>query len=324
MKSTSMKKNRLLFFAILLVACAKDNAPFAQEEPPAPGPALKTITQIAAGNADLSTLVAALKKAGLDKTLDEPGTYTVFAPSNTAFVKAFDTSFPNASFYTKEFLTPFLLNHVLIVKKNATDLKTEYVSTLAPAVGDTKMSMYVDLVTYAGKVTLNGRAQVTIPDIEASNGVIHLVDTVIQLPTLVDAAEANPNFKTLVSTLTGDAQAATKKVLDDATAAAPLTVLAPTDNAFDTALADWAKDASEAQLTTVLQYHVVAGNVLSTALTNNQEVTTVGTQKLKVVKTTSSIKFEDTKTDQAKVVVADVQCANGIIHAIDRVLQPNL
>jgi uncharacterized surface protein with fasciclin (FAS1) repeats len=317
-----MKKSLLLLSALLIFSCTKDNAPFAQEEPPAPGPALKTITQLAESNPDLSSFVIALKKTGLDKTLNEPGTYTVFAPSNAAMLIGFGTSFPDASFHTKESLSPYLLNGMLIVKKKAADLKTEYVSTMAPGVGDTKLSMYVDLVTNAGIVTLNGNAKVTTPDIEASNGVIHLVDKVIYLPTLVDALAANPKFKTLVATLTNSAQAATKKVLEDASAARPLTVLAPNDNAFETAF--WARNATQAQLTTVLQYHVVAGNVLSTSLTNSQEVTTVGTQKLYVEKTPSAVLFEDVNAGRAKIIEADIQCSNGIIHAVNSVLQPKL
>jgi uncharacterized surface protein with fasciclin (FAS1) repeats len=309
----------LLFVAVFGTSCSSSD--------PAPTPVIPvvpTITATALKNPDLSTLVAALVKADLSSTLDKPGTYTVFAPTNKAFTDKYGAGFPADAIYTKEAIAQILLNHVLIVKKNAADLKTEYVSTMATGTAGTKMSLYVDLVTNKDMVTLNGKAKVTAKDIAASNGVIHVVDAVITLPTLVEAAVANPNFKTLVSVLSDPAQKATFDVLKGATATAPLTVLAPVDAAFTVALAGWAKGATQPQLTTVLQYHVAAGNVQSSALMDAQVITTVGTQKLTVVKSATAVKFKDFATDNSTVLLADVQCSNGIIHAIDKVLQPKL
>lgn len=302
---------------ILMLAVVAITAFSCKEDDPAPA-AKPTITEIAAKNPDLTILVGLLQRTGLDKTLAASGTYTVFAPTNAAFnaygSASIIASLPDAT--VKE----LLLNHVLVVKKNSADLTAGYVSTLATGAAGTKMSLYVDLAKNAGKVTLNGNAIVTTPNVDASNGVIHVVDKVLSLHTLVEAAQANPSFKTLVSALTNTAQAATLKVLTDATAANPLTVLAPTDGAFTNAT--WANGATQSQLTTVLQYHVATGNKVSTGLTNAQEITTVGGQKLKVVKTTD-VKFEDQAGNRGSVIAADVQCSNGVIHAISAVMQPS-
>jgi uncharacterized surface protein with fasciclin (FAS1) repeats len=328
----NLKKIALLMFvAVLGVSCSKsDDAPTPVVVAP------KSITAIATANPELSTLVKALVKAELSTTLDGTGTYTVFAPTNKAFTDKYGAGFPSDAIYTKEAIAQILLNHVLIVKKNAADLKTEYVSTMATGPAGTKMSLYVDLLANAGKVTLNGKAIVESKDIQASNGVIHIVDSVITLPTLVEAAAANPSFKTLVKILTSTAtngngfgdQSAVLAALGTATTAAPFTVLAPTDAAFTSATGTGGfitATTTPAQVGTVLKYHVITiGNVQSSGLMDAQVITTFGTQKLKVVKTTTSIKFEDQAANRSNVLIPDVQCANGIIHAIDRVLQPAL
>ncbi len=217
-----MKKILLLAFIAFATFSCDDKD---EVTPVVPEPK-KSITAIAAANPDLSTLVKLLKRTGLDKTLDGAGTYTVFAPTNSSF-NSFASESAIASL-PDETVKNLLLNHVLVVKKKSTDLKTEYVNTLATGPGGKYLSLYVDLVTNKDKVTLNGKVKVSSPNIEASNGIIHVVDGVLTLPTLVDAAIANPNLSTLVATLTNTAQANTLKVLQDAKTSTPLTLFALT------------------------------------------------------------------------------------------------
>jgi uncharacterized surface protein with fasciclin (FAS1) repeats len=322
MKNLFKKVTPLLLLAVFSFSCSsKDDDPVT----PPPPPAAKSITAILGANPEYSQLVTALKDAKLDVTLDKAGSFTVFAPNNAAFDR-FKQSLPLGA---KIDLPNILLNHVLATKKNAKDLKTEYVSTEAKGIGSSKISLFVDLVTNKDKVTLNGKSKVTSADNEASNGVIHYVDEVISIPTIVDAAIANPNFKTLISVLTTTEQEATLGVLKAASATSPLTVLAPTNKAFEIVLdpqTGWAKDATPAQLTTVLQYHVAASNVRSSDLTNNKEITTVGGQKLIVIKSATSVKFQDQDKGTSEVLgsIVDVQCENGVIHGIAAVLKPAL
>jgi transforming growth factor-beta-induced protein len=155
---------------------------------------------------------------------------------------------------------------------------------------------------------------VTAADIEADNGVIHVVNKVILPPSVVNIAIDNDNFSTLVSavvkaglveTLSGDG---------------PFTVFAPTNAAFDalfTALDVTGIDALTAeQLTPILTYHVVSGNVLSTDLANGMVPTLSGDNKI-TVDLTSGVKIND-----SNVVAADVQGKNGVVHVIDKVLVP--
>jgi transforming growth factor-beta-induced protein len=155
---------------------------------------------------------------------------------------------------------------------------------------------------------------VTAADIEADNGVIHVVDKVILPPSVVNIAIDNENFSTLVS-------AVVKAGLVDAlSAAGPFTVFAPTNAAFDalfTALGvSGINDLTAEQLTPILTYHVVSGNVLSTDLANGK-VGTLNTGKDINIDLTSGVKI-----NESTVVAANIQGANGVVHVIDKVLIP--
>ncbi len=144
---------------------------------PAPAPASKTIAEIASANPDFSTLVTAVKAAGLVDTLNGTGPYTVFAPTNAAFA-----ALPAGTVETllkpenKATLTKILTYHVVAGKKMAADIMP---GTLTTAQGGT-----ITVSTENGKVILTdgkgGKATVTKTDIEASNGVIHVIDAVLQ------------------------------------------------------------------------------------------------------------------------------------------------
>merc|ERR1711879_680399 len=146
------------------------------------------------------------------------------------------------------------------------------------------------------------------------NGVIHIVDKVILPPSVVNIAIDNDNFSTLVS-------AVVKAGLVDALSApGPLTVFAPTNDAFDalfTALnISGIENLTAEQLVPILTYHVVSGNVLSTALANGMVPTLSGENKVSV-DISSGVKIND-----SNVIAADIQGANGVVHVIDKVLLP--
>jgi len=157
-------------------------------------PVDNTITGIAVKNSNLKILVQALTRAELAATLQGTGPFTVFAPTDAAFT-AFLKTTPYATIndVPKDVLTQILLNHVVSGTAKSTDLQTGYIKTLAKGGASTTntLSMYVDLTS---GVKLNGVAKVTTADVMASNGVIHVVDAVIGLPTIVTHATANSNF----------------------------------------------------------------------------------------------------------------------------------
>ena len=306
----------LMTISIFMVSC-KDDEP--QVETP------KSIYELAAASPDLSNLKLALDKAGLAGTLSNAGTFTVFAPSNAAFTQFLtENGFASLNDVPNAVLKEILLNHVLGAKVLAADVKTGYVSTLAKggASATRNISMYID--TTSG-VKINGISKVTKTDIMATNGVIHLVDKVIGLPTIVTHAAANPNFTSLVAALTRPDMPDFVGILSG-TASSPFTVFAPTNAAFTSLLTEVnlpnLAAVPQSTLENALKYHVVAGaNVASSDLVNNMVVTTFqgGTFKITL---TGGAKITDANNRVSNIVATDVQCSNGIIHVLDKVLLP--
>ncbi|MFM2042720.1 MAG: hypothetical protein RLY86_1296 [Pseudomonadota bacterium] len=135
------------------------------------GGATQTIVEIAAGNDSFETLVAAVKAAGLAETLSGAGPFTVFAPTDDAFAKLPPGTVENLlKPENKAQLQKVLTYHVVAGKVMAADVKPGAVPTVA---GPSATIAVAD-----GKVTIDG-ATVTATDIVGSNGVIHVIDTVI-------------------------------------------------------------------------------------------------------------------------------------------------
>ncbi|MQP23715.1 fasciclin domain-containing protein [Flavobacterium sp. LMO8] len=279
-----------------------------------------TIAAIASQNSNLSILVDALERA--DLTLDRNGSFTVFAPTNDAFIQFLaDNNFETLEDVPVSVLRQVLLNHMVTGVNMSTDLSTGYIKTLAKgsASSTNTLSMFVN--TTSG-VRLNGVADVITADVMASNGVVHVVDAVIGLPTIVTHATANPNFSTLVGALTADGQPNFVGILSG-TANSPFTVFAPSNTAFETFESQnpgTIASLTSAQLTAVLSYHVVAGaNVLSTGIPTGP-ITTFETGTFTISGTT----ITDEAARQTNIVAVDVQATNGVIHVIDNVILPNL
>lgn len=284
----------------------------------------QNIVELAQGNNDLSTLVAAVQRAGLVDALTAEGPLTVFAPTNQAF-----SDLLSALGYTKledvpvDALKNILLNHVVSGEVKSTALATGYVETLLPFGTTTSyVNNYVDL---SSGVKIGG-ATVTTADVDASNGVVHIINKVIVPPTVVNQALNNATFSTLVAALTRSDLGV--DYVATLSGAGPFTVFAPTNAAFAALLTELGvsslNDIPAATLNKVLQYHVVSGaNVLSTQLTNGQEVTTFQGQKF-TISLTGGAKIQDAAGRTSNIIVTDVQGTNGVVHAIDKVILPQL
>ena len=268
----------------------------------------KNIVEVAVANPDFSTLVAALQKAELVTALEADGQFTVFAPTNAAFNQLFtDLGVDGIDDLTKEQLTPILLYHVVGAKVKSTDLTNGYVTTLSTGPGNKNVSLKVD----ATNLELNGGVGITSADINATNGVIHIVDKVLLPPTVVDIALNNDNFSILVSALVK------AELVETLKGDGPFTVFAPTNDAFNalfealdvTGIADLSKEA----LTPILLDHVVSGNVRSTDLTTGSVNTLNNSININV---SSGVKINS----NINVVLADVQGTNGVVHVIDKVI----
>lgn len=313
-------KSLMIFaIAISMTSCSDDDN---NNQP-------QTIAQIASGNANLSILVQALQRANLVDTFNSSGDFTVFAPTDAAFT-AFLATTPYATVndVPVPVLTEILKNHVLAEGFTSSELMTGYYKTLAKGTASSTntLSMYIDLtsgVKINGGVS-NGGANVvlTSANILASNGVIHVVDNVIGLPTVVNHAIANPNFTSLVGALTSAGQPDFPTILSGT---GPFTVFAPTNAAFTSLDAELQPGGiagvSAATLTTVLQYHVVSGNVLSSSLTNNMTVTPLAGGNF-TIGLTGGAKITDANNRVSNIIATDVQASNGVVHVLDKVLLP--
>lgn len=293
----------LLAVVFILSSCSKDEDVPEMES--------NNIVEVAQGAGSFNVLIQAAVKAGLGDFLSDEDDLTVFAPTDEAFAALLsELGASSLDDIPASTLAHILSYHVLGSKVMSGDLSTGYVSTLA-TLGNSNISMYIEV---DGGVTINGNSTVTAADVEADNGVIHVVNKVILPPTVVHHAIANENFTTLV-------QAVVKAGLADALSSdGPFTVFAPTNAAFAALFAELGisgiDDLTAEQLVPILTYHVVPGQVMSTDLSN----TTVGTlnegQSL-TINLTGGVKI-----NESNVIAADVVGSNGVIHVIDQVLLP--
>jgi uncharacterized surface protein with fasciclin (FAS1) repeats len=264
------------------------------------------IVDTAIADGRFTTLVAAVEAAGLVDALKAEGPLTVFAPTDDAFA-ALPEGTLDALLADIPTLTDILLYHVVDGKVMAAD-----VVELSQA--QTLQGQYVDITVEDGRVYIDG-AEVIITDIETSNGVIHVIDSVILPETrdIVDIAVEDGRFTTLVTALEAAG------LVDALKAEGPLTVFAPTDEAF-AALPEGTLDALLADipaLTDILLYHVVDGKVMSGQVVTLSEAETLLGEPV-------SIRVEDGNVfiNDSQVVLADIEASNGVIHVIDAVLLP--
>ena len=291
----------------------------------------ETIATIAGRTENLSTLVTALQKADLVNTLNDKNvSYTVFAPTNQAF-----TTFLQAKGYsgvadptlTASALRRILLNHVVNIETYAANLPTDgYLKTLAPSDNNNNtLSLYVNK---SSGTRLNGTVNVITKDTRATNGVIHIVDGVIDLPTITTHLRANPSLSTLVIQLNrGGGQPDFASILNGA---GPFTIFAPTNNAFsslNTELTGGMSSLTAGNISDVLRYHIAPNKFLSGQLTNGQIVRTtlvLPTLQTFTVNTTNGLKITDARSRITDIGTVNIEATNGVIHAVNRVLLPIL
>jgi uncharacterized surface protein with fasciclin (FAS1) repeats len=268
------------------------------------------IVDTAVGVGNFKTLAAALQAAGLIETLKGKGPFTVFAPTDAAFEKLGTATITDLlKPENKAKLAAILTYHVVPGRVLAKDVSTMGVATVN--------GQRVDLVVKDGKVTIDN-ANITATDVLASNGVIHVIDTVI-LPndqTIVGTAVANGKFTTLAKLL----QAA--DLVDTLNGTGPFTVFAPTDEAFaklDKATVEsLLKPENKSKLQEVLKYHVVSGRVFSDAALKAGHAKTLQGESVKI-----KVEQGSAKVDNAKLIATDIDTTNGVIHVVDTVLMPN-
>jgi uncharacterized surface protein with fasciclin (FAS1) repeats len=268
------------------------------------------IVQVAVKAGSFNTLVAAVKAGGLVDTLSGKGPFTVFAPTDEAFAKIPKDTL---AFLLKpenvDDLRAILTYHVVPGKVMAKD-----VVKLSSADTANGQSVSVRFDEKDKAVFIDG-ARVVKADVEASNGVIHVIDRVIMPKDIVDVAISSGSFNTLVAAIKAAGLEDTLK------GKGPFTVFAPTDEAFakisKETLNDLLKPENKAKLQAILTYHVVSRKFDAKSVAKTDSFKTVNGQSLEIQLRKGSV-----YVDNAMVVKTDIQANNGIIHVIDTVLIP--
>lgn len=304
-----------------------------------------TLVDVVVASEALSILEAAVIKADLAAILSSDGPFTVFAPTDEAFVVLLgilgDDYNGLDDFDTEEEITllkDILLYHVIAAEVKAADLSAGAVPT---ALADNSLEVIASGDTFVIGDASDTDANITATDIMASNGVAHTIDKVLlpqsaidfvaslQLKNIVDTAVATDDLSLLVDALVQ----ANAGLVETLSGDGPFTVFAPTNTAFAAlldvlgddfnSLADFDTDEEKALLVKVLTYHVVAGTaVLSTDLSDGQAIETFQGENVGFSIQDGSVFISDATETNAKVLIADVEASNGVVHIIDKVLLP--
>jgi uncharacterized surface protein with fasciclin (FAS1) repeats len=284
-----------------------------------PHPSTSNIVQTAQANAQFSILVEAVTAADLGATLSGAGPFTVFAPTNDAFVKLLaELNISKAALLAnKPLLTAVLTYHV--VPSQVLKAQVPVGKAIKSVQGDIfKVDVKgADLVITDGR---NRSSKITATDILTTNGVIHQIDTVL-LPadkTIVQTAQALPDFSILVEAVIAADLAGTLS------GTGPFTVFAPTNAAFTAALIELGLTkaqllANVPLLKKVLTYHVVPGRVLKADVPVATPITTVQGETFTV---SAALAITDKRARVANITATDVLTSNGVIHVIDKVILP--
>lgn len=307
---------------------------------------LKTIVELAIETDDLSILVDALIKAnaGLVETLSGDGPFTVFAPTNEAFVALLDLLGDDYNsledFDTQEeidLLIDILTYHVVAgTAAFSTDLMD---GQMIPTVSEDEVTIKLNDGMVYIKDASDDKAKVVIPNVEASNGVVHVINkvllpqaaidfvTAMQLKSIVEIAVETDDLSLLVDALVQ----ANAGLVETLSGDGPFTVFAPTNAAFEDlfdalgfhGIGDFDTEDEIAILVKVLTYHVVAGTAaFSTDLSDGQHIATFQGENVGINIKNNTVHIEDATDSNATVVLPDVAASNGVVHVINKVLLP--
>lgn len=320
--SKTFKLLTVFLMVLGITACSDD------DDNNGPSVQATTVVDVALAN-NLTSLAAALEATDLVTTLQGSGPFTVFAPDNDAFdalLTATGLDLNNLSSTEEALVRNILLNHVIVGQNlSSTDLVNAgsgYTNVAATGPNGENLSLYFNT---ANGVEINGQSTVTSANLTATNGTVHIVDTVIDLPTIATFATSNPSLSILVDALvyadTGMPTVPYINTVSDS-AAGPFTVFAPSNDAFVDLLAELnisaLTDLDTATVDAVLTYHIVTDNVQSSGLPNGA-VTTIGGD-ITADNTNFTLTDPNGRVSNIVTTLVDIQGINGVVHVIDKVI----
>lgn len=319
-------------FSLAILSCNNDD----DIDDPNGNVGPSTLQAEISADARFSIMTDALVQTGLDSTLEAPGTYTLFAPTDDAFQQLF-TNFGVADLQEAlnqlgtETIRNILLYHVLSTKELSGDLNAQFYKTLAVNANGNPMDFYLDPAASEG-VLINDVSLVEDPNIQASNGVAHAVSQVFLPQNIFQLVSHDTELQSL-KTAIALSQGNFDLILGADTA--QYTLFAPTNTAFDTLvastpnvndLADLVVELGPQQLTQTLRYHLVPSELqaadLSIGSLNTLSASGGTALQLTVNITGNRVSLSDrsSATADAEVIATDITGTNGVVHHIDRVL----
>jgi uncharacterized surface protein with fasciclin (FAS1) repeats len=291
-----------------------------------------TMIEVAARSGEISAVVLAARRAGLEGALSAPdANLTLFAPTNEAFaVLAGQLGFTSIAAMvdalSPEQLNTILSYHVLPAGKlSAADIVAGGPSqnTLLNQ-GGAAVPLAIDSSSGVKITDSVGRvAIINLTDIPADNGVIHVIDRVLIPPgvlTVLQTVQSNPErFSSLAGLIGAPA------LVTALNGPGPFTLFAPVNAAFKDIEALLPTLSTE-NINTVLTYHVVGARVPSSAISFGTPVNTLAGQPFTINAGVAPVLalIDDTTTTDARVTVVDIIASNGVVHVIDKVLLPAL
>lgn len=325
-------------FAFVSISCDEDDSASPQQ----------TVLEIAVSDESFDVLEAAAIKAGSAVTdvLGGSTQITVFAPTDAAFVSYLGVANEAAAITAVNALSSSAAADLLTFHVIAgSEIKAASIADGTTAVTTARASNNKAFVTKASSgVTINN-GRVTTADVDASNGVIHIIDAVLTPPVgdviaVATSATNAPSFNILAAALTK------ANLITTLQGAGPFTVFAPADDAFlatlrsvysdpdlteaeainvINGLTDNSTPLSLSALTGILLYHVVPASGYSINLTNNQVLTTAKTAAPNTITIGigSSVTVDGLASSPSTVTAANISATNGVIHVINSVLLPN-
>ena len=318
MKSMTLKSAGLAAFISLLgISCSNDGGG---------SQSYGTLLEVTQERADISTFSAAVELAGLTGVLESGTDRTLFAPTNNGMDQfLLENGYTTINAVPVDVLKEIVYNHFVQGSIETSELTTGYKKTFAR--GSASASNYLDVfVNTTSGIKLNGVATVTTPNIPADNGVLHIVDKVVGLPTIVTHIGANPELTSFATALAFDPSSNFIATLSDNST--KTTVFAPDNTAFSAFLTETGNANINAfpatELHTILLYHTVNNvNTLSSSFSNGQNISTAAGQGVTISLTGGGKKITDVNGRISNFIKTDIQASNGVVHIVDKALLPN-
>ena len=271
------------------------------------------VGQLVTETETLTRLADLVEKAGLTDDLSEAGSITVFAPSNTAVGKLRATLYEDMiKPENRSQLRTFLLGHVV-------DGRISLQQAFETGSAKTRAGTYLYLHRSADGKPMANDTHIANADIEAGNGIIHIVDSVITTrPDLIAIAREDEQLSTFLNAVEAAGLTATLSE------SGPLTILAPENEAFEAlgteTLADLLKPANKEKLTAILKYHVVPGWKHTYDKQQMDSLPTLHGGRIPIE--SPSAAHWKIELGTARLERGNIDASNGVLHVVDRVLMP--